>query len=349
MGADTLACMRVGFDASACSRPHSPGVRRVASRLLEALEGRGALEVVRLSPGPGDNLRRWRRKVLPRLATDLDLDGLHSFTSSFPWRARTKRVQTVHELPWKHGEPENATWRHKLWVELGSRRAHRVLCPSRHVARDLGEGPRVRVVPWGVAPIFRPEPRPGTIDEVLLKTYRLGSDPIVLCPGAVRRKKNLAAVLHGVRRLLDDGPRVELVVTGEATPDLRRDLALASKLGLASRISTLESVSDDDLAGLYRLASAVPLLSRSEGFCLPAAEALASGTPVLVPAGTAQAEVAGAGAILVDPDDADSVAVGLRRAIEGRERARFDLPRHAASYTWQHAAEEIERIWSELA
>jgi hypothetical protein len=107
---------------------------------------------------------------LPRAVVRLELAGLHSFTSSFPLRGRGARVQTVHELPWRHGVAENADWRHRFWASVGTWRAQRVLCPSAHVARDLARSPfvaraKVRVVPWGVAARFSDEAPAGKVDE----------------------------------------------------------------------------------------------------------------------------------------------------------------------------------------
>lgn len=50
-------------------------------------------------------------------------------------------------------------------------------------------------------------------------------------------------------------------------------------------VYTDETLTDSDLARLYRSADVVLLPYRGEGFCLPALEALACGTPVIVTAG----------------------------------------------------------------
>jgi hypothetical protein len=153
--------MRVGFDVAALSRPHSRGLERVVRCLIEALERRAKLEVVRLAPLDGADLRHWRQVELPRLEAELGLAGLHSFTSAFPLRGKGERVQTVHELPWRHGVRENAGLAHRAWAHLGSWRAGRVLTPSEHVAHELLRSftvvkTKVRVVPWGVEEHFRP-------------------------------------------------------------------------------------------------------------------------------------------------------------------------------------------------
>jgi len=346
---------RIGFDTSPLERPHPPGVVRATAGLVEALERRGVLEVVRLAPSAGAGLRRWRQVELPRAVRRHALAGIHSPVSAFALRGPGARVHTVHELPWRAGVAENADWRHRLWAALGPARADRTLVPSERTAallrrRWLPGAAGIVVAPWGLGPGFAEEPGPGEIDEVLLGRYRLGQDPLALCLGCVRAKKNLDAVLRGLARLLErGGPRLRIVVTGEPTQQLRRDLGTASKLGLARWVSTPGEVEQAHLPGLLRLAAVVPVLSRSEGFGFPVLEALASGTPVLVPPRSAQQELAGDVGITVDPDDPDAVADGLSRALAERAALRPRLVERAAPFTWDACAERVERIWESLA
>jgi len=157
-------------------------------------------------------------------------------------------------------------------------------------------------------------------------------------------------VLHGLAALVARrGPRFQVVVTGPDTPDLRRDLGLAARLGLNRYVSTPGVLADDDLAALYRLATAVPVLSHSEGFGFPVLEAMASGTPVVVPRASAQAELAGDAGLVVDADDAEAVADALERAHAGREERRWTLVARAAEFSWERSAEAFERLWEELA
>jgi alpha-1,3-rhamnosyl/mannosyltransferase len=345
----------VGFDCSPLHRPHPRGIVRVTRSLVSALERRAKHEIVRLVPPDGASLASWRQRDVPRTARDRELALIHSCLSAFPWRGPGARVQTVHELPWKHGASENADLRHRAWAALGSWRADRVITATEHVARDLRAqwlalGARVRVCAWGVDAEFRDEPPPDVVDEVVLGRYRLPQSPLALCLGAVRAKKNLAAVLRGLDRLRRrNGPLLQLVVSGADTHDLRQDLGLASRLSLARFVSTPGEIADEDLPSLYRLASVVPVLSLSEGFGLPVLEAMACGTPVLVPNDSAQAEVAGPLGIRVDASDPDSVADGLERALAERESLRPKLPERARELTWDRCAAQVEAIWDEIA
>jgi alpha-1,3-rhamnosyl/mannosyltransferase len=347
--------VRIGFDASPLQRPHPRGIVRVTSGLVEALEGRGNLEVVRLLPPAAGNLRRWRAVELPRIARERELDGIHSCVSAFAFRGRGARVQTIHELPWLHGAREGADLRHRIWAAAGPLLADAVLTATEFVARDLRRrilpgASKVRVCPWGIGPPFQGEAPPELVDEVALGKYKLPSGAFSLALGAVRPKKNLAAVLHGMAELRKrGGPALQLVVTGGDTPQLRRDLGLVSRLGMARFVTTIDDVADADLPSVLRLASVVPVLSRSEGFGLPVLEALACATPVVVPHDSAQAEVAGGAGIVVDPEDPASVADGLARALAEREALRPKLVARARELSWDRCAAQVESIWREIA
>lgn len=345
--------MRLGFDVSPLHRSHPEGVVRATQGLVTALEARDDLEVERLVPPEGMDLRRWRKRELPERMSRGDLAGLHSPVSAFPLGGPGLRAQTVHELPWRAGVQENAGWRHRFWAAWGPVRADLVLCPSEHVARQLRKrmlpgASKVHVCPWGRDPGFTDEPPPGVIDEAIVGRLGVPEQDYALCLGAVREKKNLAAVLAGLERLHRRGRKLGLIVTGPESPDLRRDLGLASKLGLSRWVSTPGVVPEESLPSLIRMASVVPVLSRSEGFAFPVLEAMACGVPALVPKDSAQAELGGEGSIAVDAEDPEDVARGFEEVLEQRESLRWTAIDRAAPFTWERCAERVAGLWRDL-
>lgn len=344
--------MRVAFDCSPLERPYPPGVRRATAGLLAALEDSGRFELLRLAPEAGEDERRWRHGRLPRLLADLDCAGLHSPVSAFPFLGPGRRVQTVHELPWRHGANENTDLAHRFWAHLGPWRADAVLCPTELVRADLRAGSshgreRVHVCPWGIDPGFG-DPEAARARD--LSRYALPDAPFALALGAVRPKKGLAFGLRALATAeLPPVTELHLVVTGEETPELRADLELAGALGLRERVHAVGLVDEADLGALVTRASAVLLLSLSEGFGFPALEALACGTPVVVREGSAPAEVAGPCALATRPEEAASVVDALSRALEADEASRARGRERAAEYSWERSAAIVEELWSSWA
>ena len=348
--------MRVAFDTAplaetAAGRRFPFGVRRACAGLLAALTERGRSEVVPMAPEPDESPLLWRQKRLPARLESARVAGFHSSVSAFPILGRGKRVQTVHEAPWRFGVAENAGWKHRSWAAMGPLLADAVLCPSTHTKQALmhsvlGGGAKIAVCPWGVEESFQDESPPGVVDEVMLSRYALPEGPFALCLGAVRKKKNLPALLHGLLEHMQSGAAgLPVIVTGEETADLRRDLGLVSRLKLSRWVRTPGVIIPADLPSVLRLATVVVVLSHSEGFAFPVLEALASGTPVLVSKDSAQAELAGAEGIVVDPEDPTSVAEGLGRALAEREALRYTLAARAAEFSWARCARQVEELW----
>jgi glycosyltransferase involved in cell wall biosynthesis len=78
-------------------------------------------------------------------------------------------------------------------------------------------------------------------------------------------------------------------------------------------------------------------------------EAMACGCPVVTSRGGACQETAGGAAVLVDPEDVDSVAAGIREALARREELRELGLRRAAGFSWSRSADLVETLWRELA
>ena len=179
--------------------------------------------------------------------------------------------------------------------------------------------------------------------------YQLPAE-FVLAVGAHRPHKNHQVLIRALGYLPE---RVHLVVVGYFDPNFRDPLpALIARLGLRDRVRLVPEVDDELLPAVYRAASAFAFPSLSEGFGLPALEALAAGVPAAVSDIPVLAEVTGGAALLVPPRDArawghalgvllhDS-ALRARMAIAGRTVA------HAA--TWRRGAAVLGGLLSDVA
>ena len=251
---------------------------------------------------------------LPRLLRRLRPELSH-FQHALPLGLRGPSVVTIHDLHFEHdptvmGLLDRLTF--KTVVPRAVRKADHVLAVSERTKRDLialyGVSPaKVTVTPHGVDPAFAPGD--GSHDSYLLFV------------GAVQARKDPLAALAAAEAV-----GLPLVVVGpEKEPELARELR-------ARGADVRGWVEKDELAGLYRRAAALVLPSRFEGFGVPALEAMASGTPVVLSDDPALREVAGDAGVYGEPTDA------VRHAIADRERyARAGLER-AALFTWEQTA-----------
>ena len=335
--------LRIALDLSPLSRPFPLGVQRVVRSALAALELRGDLEIVKISPPAGASLARWRQTGLVQEAREARAEVLHSWTSAFPLRAPMPVVQTVHEAPWRHGARENAGSIHQLWARLGRVRAALVVTPSARVARDLGEHRKLRVVPWAVDAAFFQDLDAGpSIDsqaKLLAALPGLPRGAFVLCLGGTRPKKRLDLVLEAAASL-----GTPVICTGPETPEALALAAIHPHLILAG------VVADALLPALIRAAGCVAILSTSEGFGLPALEALAVGTPVVVPVDSVQAETSAGFGIEVDPKVPGAIEAGIAEALAcpANGPRRTEGSAHAATFTWERTADALASHWRTL-
>jgi glycosyltransferase involved in cell wall biosynthesis len=111
-------------------------------------------------------------------------------------------------------------------------------------------------------------------------------------------------------------------------------------------VEFVKGISDAELVDLVRSAEVACVPSLYEGFSLPAAEAMATGTPLVATTGGAIPEVAGPDGetcLAVPPGDAGALAVGLSRVLGDpglRERlGAAGRARVLEKFTWARAAE----------
>ena len=225
-----------------------------------------------------------------------------------------------------------------------ARRAQRILTSSRasaaEIERDFGVPTgRLRMVANGVdTDLYRPDPAaPRDPDEIL-------------CVGrAADPNKGIPTLVEALARL---PRRVRLTLVDEDAPNtaLRRH---ARRLGCEDRIRVTGRIDTEALISLYRRAALVAVPSRYEGFGLPAAEAMACGTPVVATRAGALPEVVavGGGGVLVR-DDPDALARAISELLE-RPAARAELGARgrkgvAATYAWPRVARATAEVYAEV-
>jgi glycosyltransferase involved in cell wall biosynthesis len=129
----------------------------------------------------------------------------------------------------------------------------------------------------------------------------------------------------------------------------------ARALGCEDRFHVTGALTGPELVALYRRATLVVVPSLYEGFGLPAAEAMACGTPVVATRAGALPEVlaAGGGGILVPPGDAEALAKAIATLLD-QPAARAELGARAPArirdaYSWTRIAERTVEVYREVA
>jgi glycosyltransferase involved in cell wall biosynthesis len=163
---------------------------------------------------------------------------------------------------------------------------------------------------------------PGKPRQTLASSLGLKEAFLLLFVGRLAPNKRLPVLIEAVARLRDVRPAVHAVVIGDAgdvyETEARRCRDLAAQLGVVERVHWLGRVDDDHLRDAYRSADALVIPSRHEGFCIPVAEAMACGLPVIAARAAALPETVGSAGLTFTPDDADDLARQVLRVLAPR-------------------------------
>jgi glycosyltransferase involved in cell wall biosynthesis len=148
----------------------------------------------------------------------------------------------------------------------------------------------------------------------------IGTVPIVLTVGSHEPRKNHLAVLHAAELLWRQGLLFTLVLVGGNSWNSAAFDAQLDALRSAGRpVQTFRALPDDLLWAAYRQAYCTVFASLHEGYGLPVAESLASGTPVITSNFGSMRDLASCGgALLVDPRQDHQLTDALRQLLLDR-------------------------------
>jgi glycosyltransferase involved in cell wall biosynthesis len=171
---------------------------------------------------------------------------------------------------------------------------------------------------------------------------------LIVAVGSHEPRKNHLAVLEAAERLWARGETFELLfIGGSGWKGEEFDELVASLLSDGRPIIVRKRCSEEELWTAYSLARFTIFPSLLEGFGLPVAESLASGTPAITSAHGSMAEIAeGGGCLVVDPRDIDSLEGAMAQLLQD-DGLLERLRREAASrpsWTWDDYAGELWRF-----
>nr|WP_249116998.1 glycosyltransferase family 1 protein [Ciceribacter sp. L1K23] len=166
--------------------------------------------------------------------------------------------------------------------------------------------------------------------------------PYVFYGGNHRSYKNLDRLIKAFAASTLPSRGIKLVLTGKRNDELA---TLADNLSVGSDVVFSGRLPSEEIPSFYRGALAVAYVSLFEGFGLPIVEAYACGVPVLTSNVSAMPEVAGEGALLVNPESVEEIKQGLDRITSDadlRMRLIAGGRRRREDFDWDSSA---QRLW----
>lgn len=193
---------------------------------------------------------------------------------------------------------------------------------------------RIHVVHIGAdTDLFSPDP---SVAEVPGRIVTTSSADVPL--------KGLIHLVEALAKVRTENPEAHLVVVGRRAEDGPVAQAI-ERYGLQDAIEFVKGITDAELVDLVRSAQVACVPSLYEGFSLPAAEAMATGTPLVATTGGAIPEVAGPDGetcLAVPTGDAGALAAALGRLLGDsglrRRLGAAGRDRVLRKFTWRQAA-----------
>lgn len=171
----------------------------------------------------------------------------------------------------------------------------------------------------------------------------LPDGPLLVTTGALIARKGQRRVIEALEQL--PGARLALAGVGEDEALLR---TLVRDRGLADRVHFLGQVGHEALPTLLCAADVLVLPSASEGLANAWVEALACGTPIVVPdIGGAREVVHDGSAGRIVARESSAIAAGVRDILAAPP-SQAEVAANADRFSWDANAENLVQFWDDV-
>jgi len=305
----------------------------------------------------------WTQIALPiNLMLGRRPDVFFSMAHYGPRFSKVPYVVTIHDLSYLH-YPElfkkNDLLQLQSWTKYSIKNSAYIIAVSQTTKDDIVKS--YKVDPSKITITYegydedRFKPQPESKVESVKSKYKIKGDYIIFV-GTLQPRKNLERLIEAFdivnsKWKMENG-KLQLVIVGKKGWLYDSIFAKVKELNLNQRVIFTDYVPDDDLPVLIAGAKAYVLPSLWEGFGIPVIEAQACGIPVIVSNTSSLPEIIGESGILIDPEDVDSIAQGIKKVLSN-EKTRSDLVEKGFTnikrFSWRNCAKETLAVLENVA
>lgn len=299
----------------------------------------------------------WFPAILPRLR--LDVMHYPAFPPPFMQFFGPPSVMIFYDAgPWRY--PHAQTLHGRLYfrtlLSRGIRTCTQAVTLSKHAKSEIGYFlgnrylPKIAIAPGAVRPEFG-ETLDATSKDLVRARYSL-PDSFFLTVATIEPRKNLPTLLDAYMQLRERIGQAcpALVIVGRKgwnCDDILRYMA-----SLQEHVYFLGHIPDYDLMAIYQMATCFVFPSLYEGFGLPVLEAMTAGCPVVTTTSSSLPEVAGEAALLVDPLNAEEMAIAMQRVLQDVALRQHMIAAgrvQATRFSWEETARIYRDIYLSIA
>lgn len=270
-------------------------------------------------------------------------------------------VMTFHDIAFKKF-PQSYSWKENAYQEFAMKyalkHAAKIIVPTETTRQDIityyntGHDKLV-VVNHGFDNLYElPTSKSNSedLEEHVTQKYGITS-PYILFVGRIEEKKNIIRMIKAFELVKEHNHDLQFVLIGKPGFGYEKIQAYIKQSSVANDIIQPGWVEQSDMPVIFRNAEIFFYATLYEGFGLPILEAFASGVPVVTTEYGASKEIAGDGAVLVDPLDyklmADKI-IGLLANEQKRCSLLAAAKKELQKYSWQKCAQETYNVLKSL-
>ena len=249
------------------------------------------------------------------------------------------KVTTIHDIiPLKFPKvtPPKIVAAHRDRLEWVKKESKKIIVPSQTTKNDLIEfgfdEDTIKVI------YEAPNLKKAKSEEIELvkKKYQIHDDYIIAI--GTNPRKNLERIIDAYN-LSKSGKNIKLLIVGEKRGLIHEDQRGVRFLGF---------VPDSDLSPLLTGSKALVFPSIYEGLGIPILDGFNCEVPVVTSNIGSMKEISEDASILVDPYDVNSIADGIRKALEAPKALIAMGLKKVAEFSWGKTAEETLKIYKEI-
>ncbi|MGM0612199.1 MAG: glycosyltransferase family 4 protein [Bacteroidota bacterium] len=293
----------------------------------------------------------WFELTVPRILKKYKADIFLSPDGYLSLKTKTPSIAVMHDLNFEH-YPKDLPFliRHyyKQMFPRFAKKATKIVTVSEYSATDIAsqyniDKSKISVAYNGANDLFAP----GTEAEKKDTRNQLTEGkPYLLFVGALHPRKNINNMLKAFDRYKTANPEdpVKLVLAGEKMWWNKTMESTFNSMQHKTDIIFSGRMNSEELRKAYGAAEALLYISYFEGFGIPIIEAYRCHTPVITSNVTSMPEVAGDGALYVDPFDNESVVKAihkLRNDSELRKQLVNAGIEKSKQFSWDYTAKNI--------
>lgn len=371
--------MKIAIEAQRIFRPNKHGMDFVALETIRELQKRndGNHYYVLVAPGEdrcleeSDNLSivevscptypLWEQVALPRAVKRIGADLLHCTSNTAPLWCPVPLVLTLHDIiylePRQHRSPslyQEMGWHYRrLVVPRILKKCKKIITVSHFECDRIRKAlnipaHRITAIYNGYSTHFHVQAQ---VELSIIKKY-IPQTGYLFFLGNTDPKKNAARTLKAYSIYLQQSSvKHPLLIADLKEPYIDDLLQQEGISDIKPYLFFPGYINNADLATLYNGAFAFLYPSLRESFGIPMLEAMACGTPIITGNTSAMPEVAGEGALTVDPFKTEDIANALLQLETDNtlyeQQKTYGLNR-VKKFSWRNTADELSAIYESL-